>query len=130
MAEVLAETFAVELHPFVPMRVACRFRHIFYPRRFPEQTDGAFAVVRNGRPTFAVHPNAVYAVIARQFFQLRNQQPVRVGSEDGSFVLVGFTVGVRRRPLRVQFERACVPYARIVHVERHAAHGRHVTPEA
>ena len=81
MIQVIAKRLPVELQELVPVRIARLARHVLDAGGLAKRLHGRVAVVRHRGPALAIHPDAVHAVVAGQFAQLRDEQLVGIRSE-------------------------------------------------
>jgi hypothetical protein len=130
VAQVFPERLTLEIPPLGPARVAGLLRQLTKLELPAKRLCRRFAVVGNGRPALAVHPDAVHAVIPGQFAELGNEQPVDVRSERRGFVGIRFAIGLDHRPVRMKSHGFGIPDARVMHVQRDAALGGDLTPQA
>ena len=92
VTHVAAKTVAMEVHPLVPIGFARLAGSGLGAGLLAEFADGRLAVVGRGSPAIAVDPDAVHAILASQFAELRDHQRVDVRPEHGGRPVVGLTV--------------------------------------
>src|SRR5262245_36940862 len=110
VAQIFPEQLAIELKKLEPVWLGGFTWHISDASCFAKSSQRYWTIIWSGSPAFAVHPNAINAVVAGQFAELRNKKLVRVWVEKRGCVAVGLAVGVYDAPRGIANDCLGVPH--------------------